>query len=155
MQITPCSSFWPMERCRNRKLSLAAKQIFHGPSWGGSGFKRTSLQLLIMSKHMLHYLVEKSKVFPACVVITISWPQLRAKIFISSGCDFYELTASLRKWEIVAWTGSQNSLSPAPVCHCLEAWILPLVPTPLFIHLQNWDNIILQPLLSSLPQLFQ
>lgn len=111
--INPCnpmilpSSQW--------KLSLAAEQIFCGPSWGGSGYKRTLLQLLIIFKHISLF-SWKSKVFPACVVMTIPWPCILAKILISCGHNFYELTEILpeeMRDDGTSWESEQMVSSPS------------------------------------------
>lgn len=75
---------------------------------------------------MFHYLVEKSKALPASVVITISWPYLRAKVFISSGWDTdglrenisEEMTDGGMSWE------SQQCVSSSSMPLPMRPWIL-------------------------------
>lgn len=86
-----------------------------------------------MSKHMFHYLVKKSKALPASVVITISWPYLRAKVFISSGCDTDGLRENISEEMTdggMSWESQQSKYATAHEVMDPSSSVCPL-----FIHL--------------------
>lgn len=119
-----CSTFWPLW-----EFEPGSKANLLWSIWRWFSLQKDITSHLITSKHVFHYLVEKSKALPASVVITISWPYLRAKVFISSGCDTdglrenisEEMTGGGMSWE------SQQCVSSPSMPLPMRPWTLQVV----------------------------